>query len=483
MIRTLFLLLLATPALAQDDGLTTWGDLRWIASEVSDFEVDAEGTTLGQGAWVDQRLRIGGALPIGISKLETEWELSTAQLFGDTWDLPGTEDARGRGWRRTRVLPRTLAATTYLGNFQVQAGLVTSHWGLGILANDGAHDPWFGRTDFGDRVVRLRLTRIPYESGPPPRISQFTTVAVDWVIEDDIGALHDGQLAFQAIVSSLWKGREGRQWGAYSVFRQQRERNRQQQTNALAVDIFADGNWDLGNWNLRLAGEGAVLAGRTNRSSSYTSRDSLAIAQVGAAGLAHLTSPDSVLEFRLRAAYASGDGNPDDGLAADFRFDRDFSAGTVTFDQVVGAVDVATHALLTDPDIAGKPPDGVDVLVSEGAFHRAAFVQPSASARILPFAHLRLGATFSVATAPFTQPFYTYRAGGSPRTYRNTLANGRLLGTEINTSLRFSNLGEGAVFQPTFELQTGHLIAGPALQAGVCGMTVHHMMAIARVQW
>ncbi len=89
-------------------------------------------------------------------------DVLTGQLAGDTRQIPGDVDARQRdaltAFTLAGVTPRELAAQTIAGNTQVQAGLVTSHWGLGILANDGAHDPLFGLTDRG---LALRTPRDP----------------------------------------------------------------------------------------------------------------------------------------------------------------------------------------------------------------------------------------------------------------------------------------------------------------------------------
>ena len=182
------LLLLALTAFGLDDTDEgkIYGQTRLVASQLSDFDVDAEGTQMGQNNWFDARLRIGANMPFFLGTLETEWELNAPQLFGDMWDIPGIEDERQRDARMLQILPRKLSITTLAGAYQISAGLTTSHWGLGMLANDGAHPDWWGRSDFGDRVIRLRATRLPYES---KRVERFTTLAVDLVVGDEIGRL------------------------------------------------------------------------------------------------------------------------------------------------------------------------------------------------------------------------------------------------------------------------------------------------------
>ena len=47
-----------------------------------------------------------------------------------------------------------VAQLKVVGSVAVQSGITTSHWGLGLIANDGNHDQLFARTDYGDRVFR-----------------------------------------------------------------------------------------------------------------------------------------------------------------------------------------------------------------------------------------------------------------------------------------------------------------------------------------
>jgi len=479
------LLLVSNIASAEDSGTKSWGDFRLIQSSLSDFPVDAEGTTIGQGTWFDQRLRLGQSYQASIVKFETEWEVDTPQLIGDTWQIPGNIDERSRDIRGYTILPRSIAATTYVGNTMIQGGLVTSHWGLGMLANDGAHDPWFGRTDLADRVIRIRATRLPHRSGAQSKVSFLATGAIDMVVADDMMRLSDDQLAFQAIVSGLWKGQDDNQWGAYSVFRHQVEADRSRSTSALVVDGYADGTWELDGWTLRAAGEGVVISGRTNRATTYNARETVGIVQLAGTGLFAASSPGNVLTLRLRTGIGSGDGNPDDNITWDFTFDRNFQAGMLMFDQLTGGVEAAAHSLISDPALSGQPPDGVETLVTEGAIKRAGFVQPAVSVNPLPVLEVRAGTTISWATAPIAQPFYTYRAGGYPTSHHNVASAGRFMGVEINWATTVGLLEEltEASFRPSLDLQGAHLLLGPTLGNSGDAGPIHSLMAVGRLQW
>ena len=461
-----------------------WGNLRWIASYASDFPVDAEGTTLGQHAWLDQRVRLGGSFKFGITEISTEWELGTPQLIGDTWGIPGSEDERRRDIRTLWVRPRQALVVSYLGNFQIQAGLTTSHWGLGMLANDGNQEHWFGRSDFGDRVVRLRATRLPYQpDGPAKRVSMFLTAAADLVVADEIGSLRNGQLAGQGILSALWETRSGNKWGAYAVLRHQRERDRSRSTTALATDVYADFHWDAGKWQIRAAAEAALIAGTTSRATTYNARNSQTVLQAGATGLVEITDKDDRFAIRLRSGYASGDANSDDGMTSDFIFDRDFAAGMVLFDQYTGSIEANTYHLINNPELTGKGPDGADALVTEGAFKRSIFLQPAISIRPISWATVRVGTTLTVAPLPLAHPYYTYRAGGSPRNHHNMPTDAGWMGTELNWAVQLHSLGSNTETSPTIALQAGHLLPGKALVATADQQWIHHVMGTVLVRW
>jgi hypothetical protein len=293
----------------------------------------------------------------------------------------------------------------------------------------------------------------------------------------------DDQLAFQAIASGLWKGQDDRQWGAYSVFRHQVEADRSRSTSAFVLDGFADGNWDVGDWKLRAAGEGATVIGRTSRATTYNSRQVIGIVQLAGTGVLEATTPSELLTLRFRAGLGSGDGNPDDSISWDFAFDRNYQAGMILFDQLGGGIDAAAHAQLSNPNLSGQPPDGVEALVTEGAIKRAGFVQPAVAIQPMPALTIRTGTTLSWATAPIAQPFYTYRAGGTPTSHLNQESTGRLLGVEVNWAAKIGaseSLSE-APARPSLELQGGHLIPSSTL-GGEQGL-IHHIMAIGRIEW
>ena len=174
------------------------------AMHVTDFPVDAEGHRFGSEMLYYNRARPG--LTVGDAKVSfaTQWDLFTGYIFENTWDVPGEADARRRHqagvFNAHNFKPRRLSVTANLPTAQIEAGLVTSHWGLGMMANDGDHEPWFGVNDFGDRVIRLRVT-----TGPGKESAVTITGAYEQVVEDDLARWTDGQSASQVVGAIVYK--------------------------------------------------------------------------------------------------------------------------------------------------------------------------------------------------------------------------------------------------------------------------------------
>jgi len=478
-----------------DKAVELEGEYRIQGSFLTDFPVDAEGTRIAQGAVLDQRLRFRLSLAGQGFSFGVEWDLLSGQIAGDLWGIPGTTDARHRekyaAITADGFVPRRAAALFEGSWATVEVGLVTSHWGLGMVSNDGNQDPFFGRNDFGDRVVRLRGTFKPLyarDEAHPARDMLMLTAGMDWVVDDDVATFTDQQLALQGLMSLIYADAAGKRLGLYMVYRHQRELEDARQTNVVVIDGYGDlpiALWDSG-WSARLALEVAAILGTTDRSLSYNERTSLGVAQAGLTGIATLSAPGARLKFHVRGGYASGDGNPDDSVASDFTFDRDFDVGSVLFDQLQGGVAAANHVLLSDPDHGGRPPDGVDGVVTEGAFRRGVFVQPILQATPCSWFDAKVGVLVGMASTPVRHSFYSFRAGGTPRNHHDEESRGSALGAELNWSVRVGGpLPFGGDMAPRIEAQVqgGHLFLGSALAAAVGSEPIHYLLATGRLRW
>ncbi len=493
------------PAGGFDGSIELSGEYRLNLSLLGSAAVDAEGTRMAQWPVLDNRLRTRFDINLEFIRLSTEWDLFSGQLAGQAWGIPGEQHAGRRhlvasqdGISALKFVPRRGAVSFSFPTAIVEVGLVTSDWGLGILSNNGARDPYFGRNDFGDRVLRARLTLMPLlinkkTQGHAKARGLSTTFAFDYVVEDDTASMRDHQRALQGTVAVLYQEPDHCRHGIYLVYRHQDELNDGRSTDVVVVDLLLDEWFPLpGDWRLRGAVEGAFIGGRTNRAVSWNAPDELSVLSGGLTGLVEVRSPENLFSGTLRAGWASADGDPDDGTTSDFTFDRDFDAGMVLFDELMAGVEVATYNLITDPENTGTPPDGVDGLVTEGAVRRSLFIQPVLRGSPLPFLDLQLGVLMAWSSGPVVQAFYTARNGGVPTNHLDTKSVGRFLGAETDLAVTLRIPLKGSIKEtpapgvPLFEtqIQIGTLMTGQALR-GVNGDSgrLGKLMLTGRLRW
>lgn len=89
----------AAPAPDAPPALDSHGELRAIGSLPPDPVIGPDGERLGQGAVLDSRVRAGLQWRPGRFQLALELDALDGQVLGDTWDVPGEEDARRRDER------------------------------------------------------------------------------------------------------------------------------------------------------------------------------------------------------------------------------------------------------------------------------------------------------------------------------------------------------------------------------------------------
>jgi|GEM_PF-1022333 len=484
--------------------LFTSGEYRLQFGAGSPIPVDAIGTELSQPGILDQRLRLGVGMRAGHIQLDGEFDLFSGQLGGSAWGIPGSIDARRRhlvasedGFSALAFVPRRGAVRIDFPVATIEAGLMTSDWGLGMLANNGDRDPYFGRNDFGDRVLRARATFRPLLMNPKTRTGSRAaalniTAAFDYVVEEDTSTIKDRQRAVQAILSALWFEPEHCRHGIYLVYRHQTELDYGTTTDAIVVDVLLDQWFNIEGGKARLAMEAALISGRTNRAPTWNARDDVAIFSGAITGLASVAMSGDRLGMDLRAGWASGDRDPDDAVTSDFTFDRDFDVGQVLFDELEGGVEAAAYNLITDPENTGHPPDAVDAIVTEGAARRTVFLQPMVHGKPLPMVSLRAGVLLAWASGPIRHPFYGTRAGGAETNHHDEPAQRRYLGTELDWSAGLSIPFSGSIMDPDpaaakveVLLQGGHAVLGKSMRRedGSDPAVAHRVLMAARLRW
>lgn len=342
-----------------------------------------------------------------------------------------------------------------IGVFRV--GQQTSHWGQGILANDGNHATMFGDYLRGAIVERLLFATTPMGKDTP----LLVVLAGDFIFEDNTADVlgnspeqPTGDLAGQAVAAIAWR-EDWAELGLYGVYR------RQQRDLTSGVTPY-DESLDVGVIDVAgklrgkvpgtsayayAHGEAALVFGRTSyvRSSYANQLDPTAeledegVLTFGASttlGFVHVTQNDEErwgdLVAELEWGYASGDADPLDGQTRRFTFDTNHNVGLVLFDQVLGWKTARAATIAQDPRVVARPSPGLQLLPSNGGVFGATYLNPRVVFRPVRMLDVKLGVLWAQATADVVDPYHV-GALGDYRNYDGGDPTRRDLGVEIDT--------------------------------------------------
>lgn len=395
--------------------------------------------------------RLRGALELNRAKLQVraEADFITGRLWGDPGpQIPESaqqrsvprngafEDVVG-GWVDPRQL--YLAYTTPVG--LVRAGLQTSTWGLGLLANDGSRDNerLFNQSYGGDRVTRLIFATTPLAKaeGVSWGDSFFVALGGDIVWRDDLADYLKDDRAYQGLLSLFYR-RDDTFGGAYMVYRSQTDRNGDK-LNVLGVDASYKTIKALGqSMRLEFGVEGALLTGSTTRSVPQDgSSPTLNVSALGVATETSLIHSPSDIALTLLAGYASGEANSQDDTLYRFRFDPNYKVGLVLFDQYLPAATRASYRRATDPTKSGQPPKGVAGLINDGAVENALYLNPQLTFGTLDGFMTGVGFLWARADASPADAYLTLEQGGRPTGVRGASPVSKDLGFEVDLAAQY----------------------------------------------
>ena len=388
------------------------------------LEVGSAGANEG----LNLRFRLGGDLGAGT------W-LGGPMLEGD--DLPGSERTPGL---LTEAFV-TLDAGPWLG---LKAGLMLSHWGLGLVANAG-DDLFDGRVQqrlfeskrTGDRVIRGVLYSKPFASlSESPLRGLVIAGGIDRVEADDTAQISEGDETYQGVASvRLFLSK--RSWfGLYYVYRDQ-ETKAGKTLQAHVIDLAGDLTFHPHPAHrLRLQAEFALISGETNFAPS-PEHPTHEVLQLG--GVARLSwHPDQLplwVEFDL--GYFSGDSNLDDARLTRFVSDRNFQQGLILFPTVL-AWQTGRHRISADrPEVMGFPPEDLDRLATDGGVTSALTIYPKVVWTPSPWLDIYGGVLLALANEHIADP-YTSRTqgGGAPYNSLGNAPTSPLLGVEFDLGVR-----------------------------------------------
>ena len=404
------------------------------AEAVTGFPVDHAGNLLQSGAALSPLLRLGARLDTVVPlathlRIHAEYE---QDLPTGTWTAhapiagPGMPSAQPietqlrKAWARLSV-GRQL---------QVGGGFMTSHWGMGLVANDGAHGWEPGSVRFTDPRGGDLVLRGFAGTGPLTEADIVASVAIDKVEHDDM--LLTGDSAYEYIASVLaGYGRPSRA-GLFVVYRRQTAADGRT-LDVVVVDPAGRVAIDLHPAKLTLEAEGALVLGTTTFGASADVPRSNVL-QLGGALRATLAFPRAggVLDL----VYASGDSNLHDAQVTGFHADPNFETGLLLFPYVQAAQSARGVVTASDPQLVGAPPTGIERLPTRGGLTDAVVLFPRFFTRPRPDIEAYGGVLFAFAPASNVDPFNTDLAGGTPK---NALGGdpGSYWGTEIDLGLRY----------------------------------------------
>ncbi len=430
------------PAKAEPGSLQVTGMARASAVRASDFAVDRNGARSGS------ELR-------GASRVTLRADLDTGRRLG----LFGLQAAVGADIASGTLSGRpTLAGDKLPGNryesftptqawaglsvrdlATLRVGLMTSQWGMGLVANDGNHaldarrDDWFVLPTTGDRVLRAQLVLQPFGRSTGPLRGLFLAGSFDQVEEDANAIRSRSDDAVQGVFAARLFFSKVRSAGLYYVQRDQTFGSGVHPS--LRVHVI-DGTFDFDfrsdGQGLRLMGEGALIVGTTGLapSPSFPEHDVLQSAAVARARWdAGLTG----LRLELDAGWLSGDDNIEDRTQNAFKANPNYQQGILMFSEVLGWQSGRARVTASDPLYVGYPSADLDRLATGGSVTSAITVFPKVGYRVADGLEVYGGALFAWSPRVPVDPFSTRSVGGGqPRNFLSQAPDGHALGTELD---------------------------------------------------
>ncbi len=436
---------------------------------VSPFAVDAEGTEYSTDPIFDTRARLGAELNTNLSLAPIR---AVARVEGDvvTGLLNGGSDTEGvfvpgsRDDKAEAQLRRASLQLDFGPNVHIIGGATMSHWGMGLLANDGAHGWSPGSALFtdprgGDRVLRGLLLL-----GPLGERKIAFGVGADRVLGDDV--LIEDDKAIQGVVSLMYGFGTPYHAGVYFASRNQTtDGGGAIRANAFDVEMGYARSLDDGT-KITFDTEIAVIGGTTTLgpSTEFPEHDLL---QVGAA--LRLGVDWGRYGFVIDGLFASGDDNLDDGEQNAFRADSNYPLGLVAHRYLLAAQTARAPITASDPNLVGVPSADLNRLPTRGgitntlAFFPRAFYRPGWGLEIYG------GPLFLASPRAVVDPFNTrVNSGGEPRNALNG-GDGSYLGTEFDGGIRYRRIMWGT--ELNLAVEGGVLLPGKAL-ADAAGATI-----------
>lgn len=409
------------------------------ATAVDRFATDPSGNLSSGRTVVTGRTRFG-------LQLDTGKRLGDMALLAEVAGEAGSGTWRGTAAQEGNRLPGfqrggAEGAAAWLGArwgklADVRAGLMGSHWGLGLLANDGnpaqLRDQWFTVPQIGDRVWRAAVTISPFADGTGPLRGLYLSAAIDKPHHDDL--LLPGDEADQMVAAArLFLNKD--EWIGFYYAGRQQTASSGRNIDVHAFDLAADVRHDLGFADGRLQAEGVLISGTTTLAPTpdFPEHDVLQ----GAVLLRGSATKTDKWKAELDLGWFSGDSSLDDGTVGNFKADPNLQLGILLFPRIWAWQSGRAHIAASDPDLVGVPADDLDRLATAGSVTSTTVVFPKFGVDVCPGLAVYGGALVALSTSPMVDPKTTrVDGGGEARNYLGNKPDGILLGTELDLGVR-----------------------------------------------
>ena len=441
-------------AVAAADGASVQlsGAARATAARSSSFAIDPGGARSSDASQGSSRITLRADLDSGRSL--GEWSLAATvaadALSGTFSGQPNLQGDKLPGARWDRLVPAQAWGGLSLRDLgSLRVGLMTSHWGMGLVANDGGHaldsrrDEWFVLPTPGDRVGRAQLLLQPFGRENSALRGLFVVGSVDQVVEDGTAVRAQGDDARQQVAALRWHQARERWAGLYYVHRDQTFHSSIGPFLRVHVlDCAFDFNWSKAGSGLRLQGEAVLILGRTSlaptpQHAEHDVRQSAAVAR------GRWDFGDSGVRLELDGGWFSGDDNLEDGALTAFKANPNYQQGILLFSQVMAWQSGRARLTASNPHVVGYPSADLDRLATGGSVTSAITAFPKIGWKASSFLQIYGGALLAWAPTTPIDPFSTRAtAGGAPRNALGRAPDGSLLGTEFD-------LGAVATLAPT----------------------------------
>jgi len=403
-----------------------------------------------------QRARLGGGLNWSKLQLKIELDAFSGQLYGDAPpELPervrtGTRPDRNvdENW----VEAREFYVKWMPGLAEIRLGLMTSDFGLGIVADDGKEEDWrlFNNKWGADRGLRFLVATKPLAAFATSRKMRniYLALGADMVWQDDNANFLDGDRALQFIGTLFYSDSnpanhdDAEFLGAYFAYRSQTDRevrgvSPQDELKIMAMDISGYKSWTADDLWVKLGAETALITGETTRAYTQDGQTSTKVLGLGAAAEAQLTWKPANVSLKFLTGYASGDANADDDTLYRFRFDPNYKVGLVLFDHYIPAATREAYARVTDPTRSGEPQRGVFGLINEGAIENAVYFNPQLLFGRPDGLMTGVGMLWAWSAVPFADPYASFASGGTPVGVNGRRAATHDLGMEVDVAAQY----------------------------------------------